>query len=409
MWYDKEKLKFALPEITHNDEPFHLTKYIPKKKYNFVLEFFKEHIDLINKFQIVLLYSKKDMGKSFIGYLWAKDYFKKNLGNMVYGRLQDKEKQGAKVELFTIFEKMDMYPYHNKDYGKDYICFQNSIYNLRLINVSSYQALRGAIGDDNNFIWFDELNAFNFPPEFESKFINILSTIGRKNNFKFFGSANNETAINNPVLNALQLKFNWNYNGIQLATREVAGVKILGIQLGYQAFNNKDVSIAERIAKNNEHVYNTYYLGLYNTNNENKIINLKEDYNIKKTLFYFALDENIFSFNVGDINELENEIIKKDVILVKSEPFDIKSKHFNNKIKMIAGNTKSDMLFKKATYLNGEELGKFLKPFIEKLKNEKLFFLDFLSNDTFFDLFECYHPSLQKDGIFIDDKFKEFK
>ena len=42
----------------------------------------------------------------------------------------------------------------------------------------------------------------------EADFINIISTLGRGNNFKLFMSGNNETATNNPVLNALQLKFN---------------------------------------------------------------------------------------------------------------------------------------------------------------------------------------------------------
>lgn len=409
MWYNKTKLNFELPKITTQDEPFNLQKFIPKKKYDYVLDFFKEYIDLINQYQVVLLYSKKDMGKSFIGYLWTKDYFSKNLGNMVYGRLQDKEKQGAKVELFKMFESLEMLPFYNKNYGKDYICFQNSNYSLRLINISSYQALRGAIGDDNNFIWFDELNAFSFPTEFEAKFINILSTIGRKNNFKFFGSANNETAINNPVLNALQIKFNWNYNGVQLATRSIAGVKILGIQLGYEAFNNNNVSIAERLAKNNINVYNTYYLGLSNTNNENKIINLKEDYEIKKTLFYFADEENLFSFNLGNINESENDIKAENVVLVRHEPYDLRSNHFNKSLPIYTKSLKSDLLFKKAKLIVKEDMSNFLKPYILKLKNNQLYFLDFLSNDTFFEIFGLYHPILIKEGIFIEDKFKEFK
>ena len=62
--------------------------------------------------------------------------------------------------------------------------------------------------ENNKFIWFDEINAYAFPQDFEAKFINIISTLGRKNNFKLFMSGNNETAINNPVLSALQLKFN---------------------------------------------------------------------------------------------------------------------------------------------------------------------------------------------------------
>ena len=95
-WYDDKKISFILPKITDDDEPFELQKFIPKKKYNYVSDFVNEYINIINQYQVVLIYSKKDMGKSFIGYLWMKDFFKQNLGNAIYGRLQDKEKQSAK-------------------------------------------------------------------------------------------------------------------------------------------------------------------------------------------------------------------------------------------------------------------------------------------------------------------------
>ena len=181
---------------------------------------------------------------------------------------------------------MQMHPFFDKRLGKDYINFEGCEYTCRLVNISSYQSLRGAIGDKVGFMWFDEINAYNFPANFEDDFINIISTLGRGNNFKLFLSGNNETATNNPVLNALQIKFNWNYDGIQLASREIDGVKILGIQLGANAFTNTHTSLAERLAKSNPLVYNTFYLGLSNTNECNKIVNLKEDYKIAKPIMY---------------------------------------------------------------------------------------------------------------------------
>lgn len=408
-WYDDKKLPFILPKITENDEPFELQKFIPKKKYNYVSDFINEYINIINQYQVVLIYSKKDMGKSFIGYLWMKDFFRQNLGNAIYGRLQDKEKQSAKVELFRVFEDLKMKPYYNKNYGKDYILFDQNDYNLRLVNISSYQSLRGAIGDNNKFIWFDELNAYNFPVNFEANFINILSTLGRKNNFRFLGTANNETANNNPVLNALQLKFNWNFNGVQIATRSIAGVKIIGIQLGYEAFTSKNISIAERLARNNTALYNTFYLGLSNTNAANKVINLKEDYKISKTLFYFAHEENIYSFNKGSINDEENGFKNNNCILVKLEPYNYDSKFFNKSLPIYTDDTVSDLIFKNAKYLKMEELATFLKPYIVSLKQDKLYFVDFESNDAFLQIFSQNHPELQKDEIIYYDKIKEFK
>ena len=406
-WYTEESLFFNLATDTKEDKPFELIKFVPKKKYNYVLDFFKEYINLINEFQVVALYSKKDMGKSFVGYLWAKDYFKQNIGNMLYGRIQDKEKQNARSELFSIFEKMNLAPYYEKKYSRDYIFFANSDYNCRLVNISSYQSLRGAIGDNNNFIWFDEINAHNFSENFGADFINILSTLGRKNNFKCFLSGNNETAVNNPVLNALQLKFDWNYNGVQMCTRTINGVKILGIQLGYEAFETKELSIAERLAINNPAVYQTYYLGQSNINDCNRIINLKEDYTINKILFYYAEADKLFSFNLGSVNDEVNNIKADNCFLVKEEPYNYDSNHFNNKIKLYTTSLQSDLIFKKAILMKDiNQIGNFFKPFIEAIKNEKLFFCDFLSNDTFLTLFVQYHPARIEKGVFVDERKK---
>ena len=238
-WYLKKKINFKLPKKENEEYNFNLLKAIPKKKYNYVFDFYKEYEKLLNKFNIIALFAKKDTGKSWIGYLLIKYIIQNKLGNIIYGRLQELEKKNAKIELFKVFEMLGLNPYFDKSYGKDYICFPDTEFTVRLVNISSYQSIRGAIGEDIAFIWFDEINAYNFPANFDGSFINILSTLGRKNNFKVLLTGNNETAINNPVLNALQLKFNWSYNGLQLATRSIRGVNIIGIQLGYEAFNEQ--------------------------------------------------------------------------------------------------------------------------------------------------------------------------
>ena len=409
-WYDTAQLSFKLPAVTECTEPFSLHKFIPKKKYDYVLDFFHDYEDLINKFNVVILFSKKDMGKSFVGYLWARDFFRQNLGNMIYGRLQELEKKNAKNELFRVFTLLNMAPFFDRKLGKDYINFEGSDFTCRLVNLSSYQSLRGAIGDHVGFMWFDEINAYNFPPNFEADFINIISTLGRGNNFKLFMSGNNETATNNPVLNALQLKFNWNYNGVQLATREVNGVKILGIQLGAQSFNPTHVSLAEKLAQFNEQVYNTFYLGLSNTNACNKIVNLREDYKVKKTLFYWAEAENIYSFNEGEVADEENGLVNHQCVIVKMEPWNYESERIKKSLPMYTTSSISNLRFRGAVYLDIVTAGNLILPYYMKLKNNQLYFSDFDSNDIFLNkLFPAYYNKAINNKEYVYDKEVKLK
>ena len=380
-----KNLKFAQPKKTSLTKPFELVKYYPDKPYCYVSDFFKENLKLINSFNVVILFSKKNMGKSTVGYLWMEDYFKKKMGNMIYGRLQEIEKKTARSQMFYECDKLGLNPYFKKGMGTDYIFFQDNPYSLRLVNLSSYQGLRGAIGDDTNFIWFDEINAYNFPQHFEDSFINIISTLGRNNNFKLFMSGNNETGQNNPVLASLQLKFNWNYDGIQLAMREVNGVKILGIQMGAKAFkeDTKNTPLAETLAKFNPSVYNTFYLGKSNTNASLKIINLWEDYEIIKPLFYWARADEIYSFNKANIHDDENNINTKDGYIVKKEACNYEELL---NIPIYTSDSSSDLLFGRSLHLNLDQCADMMEPFYQALKNNKLFFGDFDSNDTFLNL-----------------------
>ena len=389
-WYLKKHLKFTLPKDSGTTKPYDLIKFIPTKKYNYVMDFWKEYEKLLNQFSIVALYAKKDTGKSWIGYLMIKAVIEKKLGNVIYGRIQELEKKNAKAELFKVFEMLQMKPYYNKAYGKDYICFENSPYTVRLVNISSYQSLRGAIGENIALIWFDEINAYNFPVSFEGNFINIISTLGRKNNFKLLLSGNNETAINNPILSALQLKFNWNYCGVQIATRNIQGLNIAAIQLGYEAFNPKTtISKAELLAQNNPAIYNTFYLGLSNTNDCNKILNIKEDYKEVKPLFLVASDSSIFLFSEGEVDDKENGVKNKKAILVKQLPYNYDKIIQQYKVKLYTFDAQADLRFKNAIILDKDDIFNFVEPLNVALKNGNLFFCDFKSNETFL---ECWLP-----------------
>ena len=389
-WYLKKKIKFSLPKDSGDTKPYELIKFIPNPKYDYVLDFWKDYESLLNKFSIVALYAKKDTGKSWIGYLMIKAVIEKKLGNVIYGRIQELEKKNAKTELFKVFEMLEMKPYYNKSYGKDYICFENSLYTVRLVNISSYQSLRGAIGENIALIWFDEINAYNFPTSFAGNFINIISTLGRKNNFKLLLSGNNETAINNPILSALQLKFNWDYCGVQIATRNIQGLNIAAIQLGYEAFNPKTSSSkAELLAQNNPAVYNTFYLGLSNTNDCNKILNIKEDYKEIKPLFLVASNSSIFLFSDGEVDDKENGIKNKKAILVRELPYNYDKIMKDYHVKLFTFDAQADLRFKSAIILQKDDIFNFIEPLNVAIKNGNLFFCDFKSNETFLD---CWLP-----------------
>ena len=203
-------------------------------------------------------------------------------------------------------------------------------------------------------------------------------------------SGNNETAINNPILSALQLKFNWNYCGVQIATRNIQGLNIAAIQLGYEAFNKKTtISKAELLAQNNPAIYNTFYLGLSNTNDCNKILNIKEDYKELKPLFLVASNSSIFLFSEGEVKDDENNIHNKKAILVKQLPYNYDKIMKEYKVKLYTFDAQADLRFKNAIILDKDDIFNFVEPLNVALKNGNLFFCDFKSNETFL---ECWLP-----------------
>ena len=392
-WFLKAKVNFKTPKNETGDKPFELIKQLPKKPYKYVYNFWHDYEKFLNGFQIIAMYAKKDTGKSWIGYLMIKSVIEQKKGNIIYGRLQLQEKKEAISEVFKVLDEMGLQPYFDKKLGKSYICFPNTSFTVRFVNISSYQSIRGAIGNDIALIWFDEINAVKFPTGFDGSFINILDTLGRRNQYKVLLTGNNETATNNPVLNALQLKFNWSYTGIQFATRKISGMNILGLQLGKDAFTNDNITLAEKLARNNPLVYATFYEGKSNTNASNKIMNLKEDYKENKPFMLFAINSHIFLFSYGEVKDHENNIENKKAILVKelaSNYSEIIDKYPN--LPFYTMDAQSDLLFKKAIILKREDAFNTIKPLNIALKNGNLFFCDFASNEYFLEyLFPMYH------------------
>ena len=170
-------------------------------------------------------------------------------------------------------------------------------------------------------------------------------------------------------------------------------MNILGLQLGKDAFDNSNITLAEKLAKNNPLVYATFYEGKSNTNASNKIINLKEDYKEITPFMLFAINSKIFLFSHGEVKDTENDIQNKKAILVRelADNYDEIIYKYPN-IKFYTMDAMSDLLFKKVIILKSDDAFNIVKPFNTALKNGNLYFCDFASNENFLEyLFPLYH------------------
>lgn len=382
--------------------PLRLEKFIPKKPWAYVSDFYDEYKEFIDEFDFVVLYAKKGKGKSEVGYRKCEQIIKNFEGNIIYGRLQREEKLTAANELFKWFEIHNLNPQKKRGGGNDYIYFKN-LPLLRLVNLSSYQKNRGAVAEGyrirkNNdeveilpfdskegyvlapkLIWFDELNSLTFPQNFQASFLLTLDTLGRNHDYKFFGTGNNETAINNPVLNALQLKFDWTYRGGQFCYREISGVKILGIQLGQKCFDEvaNPPTKTERLAQFNQTIYTTYFIGEANLNGLQQIINVSEDVEIKKGLLYFCIEDKVLMLCEAKIKDEVNNINNPNAYYFYEikETFDIIYK--NNPLPCYTADVIADNNWPFCQYLDSETLANYIEAWSLQIKDRNLFFDNF--------------------------------
>ncbi len=404
---------------------FQLERFIPEKKYPYVSDFFEEYKSFIDQFDVVILYSKKGKGKSEVGYRMCEKIVNEMSGNIVYGRLQLIEKLNAYNELFKTFLQRGLNPQKLKSFsGKDYIGF-NNIPLFRLINISSYQSVRGAVAEsfyiyktrkgewrtmlqnDPNFdevqprlltpklIWFDEINALTFPPNFEIQFLQMLDTIGRNYKYKLFCSGNNETAVNNPILSVFQLKFDWNYTGVQLAYRIVDNVKVLGIQLGVEAFDEQEnpPTIAERLAKGTS-MYETYFVGNSNLNGQQNVINLREDYKALEPIMYWAEEDRVYKFSKAKIKDEINNIIENNGIIVE-EINSTFEKNYDSRVPFYTVDKFSNDIFKDVVFLDKDQAINVLTPYALAMKKRKLFFNSFNGLEDMTINFDLYNRTYQ--------------
>lgn len=373
----------------------------PKKVYQYASDFFTEYNEILSDNDVICIFAKKNSGKSWIGYELMNSYFQQNLGNLIYGRLQEAEKKVAKAELMQVLFDYKLNPQVRRGF-KDYIFINETDRYLRMVNVSSYQQLRGALGVDTNFIWFDEINAYTFPQNFDEILLNIFSTLARNNRPKILLTGNNESSLNNPIFNIFQMKMDWQYTGAQASFRIINGIRVCFVALGGDCFP-KLSSFAEQLAENNEEVYNKFYLGKFDNTDCERVLNLPEDYTVKKDIWYW---------NIMDVNYLICEVKVDDKLnKIKTTGFLIKKVYAltNKTIPKYTSASDLDAVTTDFIFLTPENTADKINLLYNISKRGKLFFDSFDTQTIWKEELAVYNPKLIKEGIFLYDRFKEFR
>lgn len=372
----------------------------PTKIYKFASDFFEEYNEILNENDVICIFAKKNSGKSWIGYELMNSYFHQNFGNIIYGRLQEAEKKVAKAELLQVLLDYELNPQVRRGF-KDYIFVGDTDNYLRMVNVSSYQQLRGALGTNTNFIWFDEINAYAFPANFEEILLNIFSTLARNNRPKILLTGNNESSLNNPLFNIFQMKMDWNFTGAQASMRIINGIRVCFVALGGDCFN-KLSSFAEKLAENNEPVYNKFYLGKFDNTNCERVLNLKEDYEVKKPIWYWNIENVNYLIADVQVDDKLNKIKTKGLIIKKVY-------ETPEKIPKYTSAPDLDALTTDFIFLTPENTADKINLLYNISKQGKLFFDSFDTQMIWQEELAVYNPKLIKEGIWLYDRFKELK
>lgn len=394
-------IKFKLTEAKDKQNTDLQNIKFPAKVYNFASEFFEEYNEILSENDVICIFAKKNSGKSWIGYELINSYFKQQLGNVIYGRLQDNEKKTAKAELMQVLFDYELQPNIRRGFT-DYIFTGNSDNYLRLINVSSYQQLRGALGTNNKFIWFDEINAYRFPANFDEILLNIFSTLARNNRPKILLTGNNESSLNNPLFNIFQMKMDWNYTGAQASLRIINGIRVCFVALGGDCFP-KLSSFAEQLAEKNDEVYNKFYLGKFNNENCERVLNVTEDYQIKKHIWYWNVNDTHYLIADIKINDTLNKIKGNGIIIKKVYELT------DDKIPRFTSAPDLDAIRTDFKFLTPQETSNKINLLYNISKRAKLFFDSFDTQQVWLEQLAVYNPNLIKEGIWLYDRFKELK
>ena len=366
----------------------HLFKLNYKERFSYVSEIWDLLKDVIITSDIIFLYGQKNSGKSTIGYNLMSETLKQGK-NVVYGRLQMKEKDNALADIVRVMQLVhginlqkirgagnSLY-FVDGDLKKPYV---------RFVSMGDYQMSRSTVNENTGLIFFDEINTTTFKPDFIDNLINIISTLARDNVCKFYGCGNNETAQNNPILSMLQVALDWSYRGLQVANRIIHGANCTVIQCGGDIFNKtRPFTLAQRLGANNEQYANKFLYGINLDVKNRLILNVPEFIKNKVPKVIYANLDGCYLFSTCTINdEINNNYVNGWYI---EKIFDIDK--YN--IPKYAVDDYSNMYYKNCIKLDDEQISNHFRKFYFGVKRNLVYFKDFETQEVIFKLFVMFN------------------
>ena len=359
-----------------------------KERFSYVSEIWDLLKDVITQSDIIFLYGQKNSGKSTIGYNLMSETLKQGK-NVVYGRLQMKEKDNALADIVRVMQLVHGINLQKiRGNGSSLYFVDGDIHKpyVRFVSMGDYQMTRSTVNENTGLIFFDEINTTTFKPDFIDNLINTISTLARDNQVKFYGCGNNETAQNNPILSMLQVALDWSYRGLQIANRIIHGANCTVIQCGGDIFNkNRPVTLAQRLGANNLEYANKFLYGINLDVKNRLILNVPEFIKNKIPKVIYCNLDGCYLFSTCLIDDEINNNKVNGWYVENITNID------DYKIPKYAVDDYANMYYKQCIKLDDEQIANQFRKFYFGVKRNLVYFKDFETQEVIFKLFVMYN------------------
>ena len=359
-----------------------------KERFSYVSEIWDLLKDVITQSDIIFLYGQKNSGKSTIGYNLMSETLKQGK-NVVYGRLQMKEKDNALADIVRVMQLVHGINLQKiRGNGSSLYFVDGDIHKpyIRFVSMGDYQMTRSTVNENTGLIFFDEINTTTFKPDFIDNLINTISTLARDNQVKFYGCGNNETAQNNPILSMLQVALDWSYRGLQIANRIIHGANCTVIQCGGDIFNkNRPVTLAQRLGANNIEYANKFLYGINLDVKNRLILNVPEFIKNKIPKVIYCNLDGCYLFSTCLIDDEINNNKVNGWYVENITNID------DYKIPKYAVDDYANMYYKQCIKLDDEQIANQFRKFYFGVKRNLVYFKDFETQEVIFKLFVMYN------------------
>ena len=359
-----------------------------KERFSYVSEIWDLLKDVITQSDIIFLYGQKNSGKSTIGYNLMSETLKQGK-NVVYGRLQMKEKDNALADIVRVMQLVHGINLQKiRGNGSSLYFVDGDIHKpyVRFVSMGDYQMTRSTVNENTGLIFFDEINTTTFKSDFIDNLINTISTLARDNQVKFYGCGNNETAQNNPILSMLQVALDWSYRGLQIANRIIHGANCTVIQCGGDIFNkNRPVTLAQRLGANNLEYANKFLYGINLDVKNRLILNVPEFIKNKIPKVIYCNLDGCYLFSTCLIDDEINNNKVNGWYVENITNID------DYKIPKYAVDDYANMYYKQCIKLDDEQIANQFRKFYFGVKRNLVYFKDFETQEVIFKLFVMYN------------------